>query len=158
MSTTIKPSTLIVNISESIILNGINRGGSSTYEINSIAYIDNRIMTISNDLNGTGILSLATGTGSGVHDPDKVKYIRLTNLDDANDITIAIALYTFASAESIGLNLPAGKSIVIGDTNDAGDTQTSGDVDNLSLKDIVGLTGKADTAPSQLEVYVASIR
>tara|TARA_Y100000310_G_C20380735_1_gene667979 strand:- start:276 stop:755 length:480 start_codon:yes stop_codon:yes gene_type:complete len=158
MTTTVTSSTLTVDISETITLNGLKRNGRALYEIENISYIDSRIMTVTNATNGTGIISLSTVAGSGVHSADKVKYLRLTNLDDSANVTIAFSLYNVATQEMIGILLPAGKSIVIGDTNDAGDTdEASATVNNLSLKDIIEIKGKSSAATCQIEIYIAAI-
>tara|TARA_Y100000310_G_C20312931_1_gene637069 strand:- start:216 stop:677 length:462 start_codon:yes stop_codon:yes gene_type:complete len=152
MTTTLKPSTLTVNISESVYINGVDRGGQSIYKIDNIVYIDNRILTITTGTGGTGIISFASGTGSGIHDAAKVKYIRFTNLDD----TYAIVLnFLLTDTQYQNINLPANKSFIIGDTTALMDPDT--DVNNFALVDIVSVQGISITTSSKLEIYIASI-
>ena len=155
MTTTLKPSTLTVNISESVYINGVDRGGQSIYKIDNIVYIDNRILTITaaaDPTGGTGIISFASGTGSGIHDAAKVKYIRFTNLDD----TYAIVLnFLLTDTQYQNINLPANKSFIIGDTTALMDPDT--DVNNFALVDIVSVQGISITTSSKLEIYIASI-
>ena len=55
MATTITASTLTVEVTETITLNGVARNSAVTTTIASIGEISNRIMRVESDTNGTGI-------------------------------------------------------------------------------------------------------
>ena len=87
MATTLTTSTLTVNITETITLNGVSRNSAVTTEIASIAEIFNRIMTVDASTNGTGIFDVAaTLPGPGTFSRADFEYCRITNLDDTNFI------------------------------------------------------------------------
>ena len=150
MATTISASTLKVTITESITLNGVPRGSSASLSLSSIGEVSNRIMSITNATNGTEIVSISTVAGVGTYDKTAVKYLRITNLDDANFL---ILQFTDSSSHHWELKLEAGKTIMLGDTSSI-DNQA--DIDNFSASAIAKIIGKADTAAVDIEVFIAS--
>jgi hypothetical protein len=150
MATIVTAATLTVEVAESITLNGVSRNSSTTASISSIGEISNRIMSITNSANGTDIVNIGTGSGAGTFDKTAVKYLRFTNLDDTNFVTIQ---FTDAATHHWELKLEAGKSLIIGDTSSIDD---QADIDNFSATAITKIIGKADTAAVDLEVYIAS--
>ena len=150
MATTVTASTLTVEVIESITLNGVSRNSSTTASISSIGEISNRIMSITNSTNGTDIVNIGTGSGAGTFDKTAVKYLRFTNLDDTNFVTIQ---FTDEATHHWELKLEAGKSLIIGDTSSIDD---QADIDNFSATAITKIIGKADTAAVDLEIYIAS--
>jgi len=150
MATIVTAATLTVEVAESITLNGVSRNSSTTASISSIGEISNRIMSITNSTNGTDIVNIGTGSGAGTFDKTAVKYLRFTNLDDTNFVTIQ---FTDESTHHWELKLDAGKSLIIGDTSSIDD---QADIDNFSATAITKIIGKADTAAVDLEVYIAS--
>jgi transketolase C-terminal domain/subunit len=86
MATSITPATLTVTITESVTLNGSDRGSTATLTIANVAETDNRIVNV-----GTAevdIIGFAAANAQGAFVRTDVKYIRLTNLDDTNYVTI----------------------------------------------------------------------
>ena len=59
MATTLTTSTLTVEITETITLNGVARNSAVTTSIASIAEIHNRILTVDASAGGTGIFDIA---------------------------------------------------------------------------------------------------
>lgn len=84
MATTISTATLNVKISETIKINGENFGGSSSLAISGIAEVFKRIISI--PTSETTLLSFGTAVASGTFDESKVRYIRISNKDDANHL------------------------------------------------------------------------
>jgi len=150
MSTTVSATDLTVTITEAITLGGVARGSTTTATIGSIGEISNRIMSISHATNGTEIVSISTAAGIGTYDKTAVKYLRITNLDDTNFITLQM---TDSSSHHWELKLEAGKSFTIGDTSSIDD---QADIDNFSATAIAKIIGKADTAACDIEIYIAS--
>ena len=87
MASTITASTLKVTLREDIKLNGVDQGGVTTLSIGSINEISKRIVTIT-----TNEASIATFSptliGQGLYLLGNVRYMRFTNLDDTNYITL----------------------------------------------------------------------
>ena len=84
MGTTLSTATLSVTISEKIKINGESFGGSNTLNVASIAEVFKRIISI--PTSETTLLSFGTVVSAGTFDESKVRYIRITNKDDANHL------------------------------------------------------------------------
>ena len=151
MATTLTTSTLTVNITETITLNGVARNSAVTTSVASIAEVFNRIMTIESDSGGTGIFDVAaTLPGPGTFSRATFEYCRITNLDDTNFI---IFQFTDASSHYWEFILEAGKSFMFGDVSSFDD---QADIDNFSASTMTSLIAKADTADCDIEIYIAS--
>ena len=150
MATTVTAASLSVAITESITLNGVDRGSTTTATIASIGEVSSRIMSITNAENGTEIISISTAAGVGTYDKTAVKYLRITNLDDTNFIVLQ---FTDSSSHHWELKLEAGKTIMLGDTSSIDD---QADIDNFSASAIAKVIGKANSAAVDIEIYIAS--
>ena len=161
MATTVTASTLSVTVSERITLNGVSRNGSTTLSVGSIKEISNRIIEVSNSTNGTDLVAVAASAGAvgpGKYDKTAVKYIRITNLDDTNFITLMFSDGDGTSGGGAGshnweLKLEAGKSILLGDLSSV---DANNDIDSVSFVAISTILAKADTAAVDVELYIAS--
>tara|TARA_R110002110_G_scaffold45941_2_gene139427 strand:- start:515 stop:1015 length:501 start_codon:yes stop_codon:yes gene_type:complete len=125
----VNSATLITKISEKITLNGNKYDNIIEKRITGISQIDKRIVTIPAGQDST-IASFkfkVGGTGQdGAVDLQDVKYIRLTNLDDTNSVSISIQIDTTES-DAAGstadmafiFDLDAGMSWVFGEPHDS---------------------------------------
>jgi len=160
MATTVTASTLSVTVSERITLNGVSRNGSTTLSVGSIKEISNRIIEVTNATHGTDLLEVAATAaevGPGKYAKTDVKYLRITNLDDTNFVTL---MFTDGDGQGSGshhwnLKLEAGKSLLLGDLSSV-DSVSDIDSSVASLVAIAKILAKADTAAVDVELYVAS--
>ena len=84
-------ANLVTTITESITLNGKERGSTNSLTIGSVTEIFHRIVTCPSGQDTTvATFQAATNTSDGALDLDNVKYIRLTNLDDSNPINLSL--------------------------------------------------------------------
>ena len=164
MASTVTTGNLVVTISESIVLNGERQGGVTTKVIPSVNEIVKRIVTI--PTTETGLLGLAAHTYSdlglthvaGVFDEDDARYIRITNLDDSNHVTL-----TFRSEGNaeFAVKLDAGHSFIYAGDNGGGMVDTmdasASALGTPSFEDLVDITALANSAACDIEVFVASI-
>ena len=143
--------TLTVIISESVTLGGKRYGNSVTETIASINDIYERIITCP-----TSEITLYTTHASAVSgaqfDEDLVQYVRVTNHDSSNFVTLRT---TDANGDEFAYKLAAGQSFILWGhktsmTADAG--QDAGAVN----ADIVSMEATADTGACDLEIMVAS--
>ena len=84
MASTLTAATMTVTISESITLNGKNQGATNTKSISSIATVLKRIIDV--PTSEVSLISMSTTPSAGTFVESDVRYIRITNLDDANFI------------------------------------------------------------------------
>ena len=155
MTSTIEAATMTVTVQESIFLNGYEQGSKNVIEIGSINEVFKRILTVTTT--EAEILAFGTAVAAGTFDESKVMYIRMTNLDDTNHITL-----TFKDEDNteFAVKLDKGQSFIyngdlsggVVDTMDAGTTALT-----LALADLVDITALADTAAVDLEVFIASV-
>ena len=103
--------------------------------------------------------SVADGTLSPL-DIDDVKYIRFTNLDDSNSITLSLQSDVgeddTAADESASLLVEAGKSFIMGVPNDGigiSDTNANLVTDLVDLESLVVFTGSNAV---DIEIFIAS--
>ena len=155
MATNITPATLTVVITETISLNGQDKGSTNTLTVASVTEVAQRIVEI--PTSEITVLSFqATNPGAGTFDEADVRYIRLTNLDDTNFIQIIIADEN--SAESAH-KLEKGHSMFVA-VSDEGVVDVH-DADSGALTvafgDITSVTALADTAACDLEYFVAGV-
>ena len=173
MTTTISNATLTVTVTEAVTLNGYDQGSSNTLTLPNIDEVVKRIVTISTT--ETGLMSFAGNVASqvaadsagarqvsyvaGHFDHDAVRYIRITNKDDTNHVTLVIR--SESGAES-AMMLDAGHSFIYGcDTIDGGGVVDTTDAHSAAQSHTLGalrdITADADTASVDLEIFVASV-
>ena len=153
MATTISAGTLTVTLTEAITLNGQDKGASNILTVSSVTEVSQRIVNV--PTSEVVILAMGTGVAAGQFVESTVKYIRITNKDDTNHVTL-----TFRSEnnnECIHL-LDAGHSFIYPGDNSGGVVNThdaSASALSISLDDLVDITALADTAVCDLELFVA---
>ena len=158
MATTLQAATLTVTVKEDITLNGINHGGEQIFRIGSINEISKRIVTITTTESTIATFSAAVAS-AGHYVAADVRYIRFTNLDDTNFITL-----TFRNQDNdeAAIKLDAGQSFIWNGDNANGMTavlNATEDADAASSTNFGSLTNiqaDADTDSCDLEVFVAS--
>ena len=155
-------ATLTVKVIEEITLNNNSYNSERSLDISSVNEIVKRIVTISTT--ETGLLGFATASSTdlsksylaGQFDEDDVRYIRITNLDSSNHLTL-----TFRDEDSteFAIKVDAGHSFIYPGDNSGGVVDTmkaAGSALASGLSDLVDITVDTDTASCDVEVFVAS--
>jgi hypothetical protein len=155
MASTISAGTLKVKIIEEIKLNGKDQGGITSFNIASVNEISKRIVTV--PASEIEIIAMSTAVTSGTFIESDVRYIRITNLDDTNHITL-----TFKDEDNteFAVLLDKGQSFIYNSDLSAGVVNTmhaGGSALTVSLNDLVNVTALADTAACDVEIFVASV-
>jgi len=81
MATTITPAALTVTVKEDITLNGQKLGSSNAITVADVTEVIKRIITI--PTSETVLMNFGTAVSAGTFDESKVRYIRITNKDNA---------------------------------------------------------------------------
>ena len=159
MASTITPATLTVKITETISLNGSPHGATNTKTVASINEISKRILTIT-----TNEATIATFSGavasSGHFNDSFVRYMRFTNLDDTNFITL-----TFRNQDNdeFAMKVDAGNSLMLFADNSGGmvgmfnATQDADANSDVALGSLTNIQADANTGNCDLEMFVASV-
>ena len=151
MATTLTAATLTVTVTESISLNGRDQGATNSFTVASINEVYKHIATATTT--ATTFLKFGTAASAGTLIREDVSYLRLTNLDDTNFVTVGLS---DDSADTAYFKLEKGQSIIIGGTDEgpqvdihatAGAFAAWASVDSLILD--------ADTASCDVEIFAA---
>ena len=154
MTSTLTAATMTVTITESISLNGTNQGATNTLSLASIAEVSKRIVNV--PASEVEVVAMGTAVAAGTFIESTVKYIRFTNLDDTNHITL-----TFKDEDNteFAVLLDKGQTFIYNGDIAGGVVNTmhaGGSALTVSLNDLVNVTALADTAACDLEIFVAS--
>ena len=146
-------ATLTVTLTESVTLNSREQGGTSSFTVASIDEVMKRTVTCPTSATTTvATFATATSTSANAIDAQDCKYIRVTNLDSANGVELAVVgaatLYqvTLAAGQSHVLGSPSVLMVAEADTSPSFGTMA--DVASLQVRPI----GDAVT----VEVFAAS--
>ena len=156
MATTITASTLTVTLTEAISLNGYDQGSSNTLSISSINEVHTRILTV--PTSEIEVVAMSTANSSGTFIEGDVRYMRFTNLDDTNHVTLT---FKNENDDEFAIKLDKGQSFIYNGDMSGGVVDTMDGIDGtgltVSLGDLVNVTALADTAACDLEVFVACV-
>jgi len=150
MASSIVPSSLTITISEAINLNGQPINSQNQLTISNIAAVDKRIVTIPTASEVT-VVDFATGVAAGTFIATNLKYVRITNKDTVNYARIRV---TKTGGQTFDQQLDAGKSMMMGNTNESVSATGVAFATYVSMDSI---NAQAYVAPIDLEVFVASI-
>ena len=161
MTTTLTASTMTVTLTESINLNGTNQGATNSVAIPSIAEISKRIMTITT--NEATIATMSGAVASSGHFNDSfVRYMRFTNLDDTNFLTLT---FRNDDDDEVAIKLDAGNSFLWFADNSGGmvdvfnaiETSAGGAASDTLLGSMELIMADANTGNCDLEIIIASV-
>lgn len=141
-------ATLTVTITENISLNETERGSTNTVEITGIDYVNERLVKV-----GTTEQSLIlfdTAEAAGQFADGSVDYIRITNLDSSNYITLRMT----SGNDEYFVKVSAGESHILFDP--VMDTDDDAGVATASLANIDSIKAQANTAAVDVEIFIAA--
>ena len=167
MATTIKNATLTVTIKEEITLNGSRQDSENVLRVSDINEIYKRIVscpanaetTVAHFKQVTGAAGGAA-TFDGAIDIQDVKYIRITNLDSSNSLTLSLQVEVgeddSGADASASILLEAGKSFIMGSGHDGiGVSDTNANL-VTNLVDLDSLVVQPGSNIVDVEIFVAS--
>ena len=156
MTTTLTAATLTVTVTEAVSLNGYDQGSKNTLTIASINEVNKRIVTV--PASEIEVVALSTANASGTFIEGDVRYMRFTNLDDTNHLTLT---FKNENDDEFAVKLDKGQSFIFNADLSGGVVDTMDGIDGtgltLSLGDLVNVTALADTAACDLEIFVACV-
>ena len=150
---------MTVRVVESIKLNGTEQGAINTKTISSINEISKRIITITTAESTIATFSSAVAS-AGHYVAADVRYMRFTNKDDTNFITL-----TFRNQDNdeVAIKLDAGNSFMWSADNSGGmvdvfnATQDADAASDTALGDLTNIQADANTGSCDLEMFIASV-
>ena len=115
---------LTVTLTESVTLNGVDQGATTSLTVASVVETFKRIVSCPTDTTiATFRSTVSDGSLSdGALDVEDVRYIRVTNLDSTNPVNLSLQVDAgeddSAADESATILLEAGKSFIMGTPSD----------------------------------------
>jgi hypothetical protein len=154
-------ATLTVTINESLTLNGRERGSENILSITGINEVFHRIVSCPNAVDTTvATFRTAVNTADGAIDLEDTKYIRLTNLDSSNSVTISQQVSggeNGVADSSVSVLLEAGKSFLLGTVHDGIALDDDSATVVTTLTDLESLVVSNSAGASvEVEVFVAT--
>jgi len=148
MTTTVTSSTLKVTVREEITLNGIKHDYIKTQSVAGVNMVSQRIVRVPTSV--TTLVSFGATVAAGQYVAADLKYVRVTNLDDTNYVTLKLV---DTGADCAFLKLSPRETMVFRDTNlevkaDGGVWAAWSTIDSISAQ--------ANTAEVDVEIFVAS--
>ena len=154
MATSITAATLTITHTEAVTLNGYDQGSQNIQTIASVTEVSKRIVSV--PTSEVIILSFAASNpAAGEFVEADVRYIRITNKDDTNHVTL---VFRSEGAAEFAVKLDYGQSFIYNADLSGGVVDTmdaSASALTVSLEDLVDITALADTAAVDLELFVA---
>ena len=154
-------ATLAVTITESLTLNGKDRGSENILEISSVSEVFHRVVTCPASVDTTvATFRSATNVADGALDVEDVKYIRVTNLDSSNPINLSLQIDAgeddSAADESATILIEAGRSFIMGSPSDGIAVDDSSATIVTTLHNLESLLVDPLTNAVSVEVFIAS--
>jgi len=153
----ISAATMTVTLTESVTLNGSVRGSTNTLTLSDIHEVSERTVTV--PTSEVALIAMdATTVAKGTFTETDVKYIRITNKDATNHITLTLKN---ENDDEFAVKLDKGQSFIYNGDLSGGVVDTMDAIDgtglSLSLGDLVNITALADTASCDVEFIVACV-
>ncbi len=149
MATTVTTATLTVDVKETLTLNGTVYDQTVSKSISSIGNVSKRIYTLPANTTMTVADFLSTSTGEE-YDTEDTKYIRLTNLDDTNEIIVTLAVT--AAAGAVELKPGSSTTLFSINANGAGSKAAQTTVDAIEAIYVHNAHGSASV---DVELFIA---
>jgi hypothetical protein len=153
-------ANLTVTLTENVILNGSVRGSTNQLTITGIEHVMERLVTIPASADATVLVAKSgVNTSDGAIDIHDTKYIRITNLDSSNSVTLSLQLDVnendSGADQSVSILLEAGKTFMLGTPHDAIGVDDDSSTIQTSLEDLESILVDSGTNDVKLEVFVA---
>jgi hypothetical protein len=160
-------ANLKVTIREELTLNGYDQGAKNTLSISDIDEVFKRIVTCpANNETTIARFRSSVGNASGTAtfdsalDVQDVKYVRVTNLDGSNSLTLSLQVEVgeddSGADTSASILVEAGKSFVMGSPHDGISLSDANANLVTDLVDLDSLVVQPGSNSVDVEVYVAS--
>lgn len=154
-------ATLSTTITESVVLNGKERGSEITLDIGSVTEVMHRIVKCPSGSDTTiATFKSTTAISDGALDLGNVKYIRVTNLDSTNSINLSLQVETgeddTAADSSATILVAAGRSFIMGTPEDGIAVSDANATIITTLNDLESLLVDPGSNTITVEVFVAS--
>jgi len=154
---------LTVTITESVTLNSVDQGATTSLTVGSVVETFKRIVSCPTDTTiATFRSTVSDGSLSdGALDVEDVRYIRVTNLDSTNPVNLSLQVDAgeddSAADESATILLEAGKSFIMGSPSDGVAVSDANATIVTTLHNLESILIDPLTNEVAVEIFIASV-
>ena len=154
---------LTVTITESVTLNSVDQGATTSLTVGSVVETFKRIVSCPTDTTiATFRSTVSDGSLSdGALDVEDVRYIRVTNLDSTNPVNLSLQVDAgeddSAADESATILLEAGKSFIMGTPSDGVAVSDANATIVTTLHNLESILIDPLTNEVAVEIFIASV-
>ena len=148
MATTVPKTKFTCKIVESITIKGQPQQVITMLDIPNVTDYSHRIMSVATGT--SSIVTFGVSDAAGLIDSSRFKYLRITNLDDTNNVRLTFQLTSNTDTYEVVLT-PKTSHVL---TSKSGDTTTGGAA--VSLEDLTLIKGTASSAACDIELFTVS--
>ena len=154
---------LTVTITESVTLNSVDQGATTSLTIASVVETFKRIVSCPTDTTiATFRSTVSDGSLSdGALDVEDVRYIRVTNLDSTNPVNLSLQVDAgeddSAADESCTILLEAGKSFIMGTPSEGIAVQDTNAVLEATMHNLESILVDPLSNEVAVEVFIAGV-
>ncbi len=148
MATTVPKTKFTCKIIESITIKGQPQQVITMLDIPNVTDYSHRIMSVATGT--SSIVTFGASDAAGRIDSSRFKYLRITNLDDTNNVRLTFQLTSDTDTYEVVLT-PKTSHVL---TSKSGDTTTGGAA--VSLEDLTLIKGTASNAACDIELFTVS--
>ena len=154
---------LTVTLTESVTLNGVDQGATTSLTIGSVVETFKRIVSCPTDTTiATFRSTVSDGSLSdGALDVEDVRYIRVTNLDSTNPVNLSLQVDVgeddSAADESATILLEAGKSFIMGTPSEGVAVQDTNANIETTMHNLESILIDPLTNEVAVEIFIASV-
>ena len=154
-------ATLTTTVIESLTLNGSEQGGTNTFTVTGVNEVYKIILTCTNDVDTTLVtFRAAVNTNDSAVDIEDVRYVRITNLDSADDLHISLQIDTGTDGadHQTTILVSPGQSLMLGKTDAAIATSDDGAAVDTALNDVESIIAHPPGSDAlDVEIFIASV-
>ena len=143
-------ATLKVTIKEELVLNGKDMGNENFLSIAGINSAEHRIIDV--ETTEQSILLFGSAVAAGTYADATLKHLRLTNLDNTNYVQIRVV--NSSDGQQYYVKVEPGETFILGNSEMYADATGTSDIGTIA--NIDAIHAKANTAPCELEIFIAT--
>jgi len=153
---------LTVTITESVTLNSVDQGATTSLTIASVVETFKRIVACPTGVDTTiATFRSTSATADGALDVEDVRYIRVTNLDGTNPVNLSLQIDDdeddSAADESCTILLEAGKSFIMGTPSEGIAVQDTNAVLEATMHNLESILVDPLSNEVAVEIFIASV-
>ena len=153
---------LTVTLTESVTLNGVDQGATTSLTVASVVETFKRIVACPTGVDTTvATFKSTSATADGALDVEDVRYVRVTNLDSSNPVNLSLQIDAgeddSAADESATILLEAGKSFIMGTPSDGVAVSDANATIVTTLHNLESILIDPLTNEVAVEIFIASV-